>query len=191
MWKEDKISVEESILGEFSISISFSCDDYFSGWISGVYSPASNHRRDVFWQELEDLAGLSSDFWCLVGDFNVVRWTSEKSKGGRVTRNMRIFNAFIDRSELFDVPLKNGIFTWSDLREEPTATKIDRFLVSPSWFSCFKEVSLQKLSRPTSYHFPLLLSLGSQAWGPSPFRFENIWLDHPNFLNQVRDWWSE
>ena len=26
-------------------------------------------------------------------------------------------------------------------------------------------------------------------WGPTPFRFENMWLQHPNFKN-FRNWWS-
>lgn len=46
-----------------------------------------------------------------------------------------------------------------------------------------------KLSRPTSYHFPLSLNMGWQKWGPTPFRFENMWLDHPDFLLNVEKWW--
>lgn len=59
------------------------------------------------------------------GDFNVVRRLEENSNGGRFTRNMK-FNLLIDDLNLFDVPMKNGSFTWSDLRERPVATRIDR-----------------------------------------------------------------
>ncbi|RVW90756.1 Transposon TX1 uncharacterized 149 kDa protein [Vitis vinifera] len=27
-------------------------------------------------------------------------------------------------------------------------------------------------------------------WGPTPFRFENMWLQHTNFKENFRDWWS-
>lgn len=27
------------------------------------------------------------------------------------------------------------------------------------------------------------------SWGSIPFRFENMWLKHPDFVNLVREWW--
>ncbi|RVX04845.1 LINE-1 retrotransposable element ORF2 protein [Vitis vinifera] len=46
------------------------------------------------------------------------------------------------------------------------------------------------LSRPTSDHFPILLKGGRLRRGPSPFRFENMWLKVDGFKDLLRGWWQ-
>lgn len=45
------------------------------------------------------------------------------------------------------------------------------------------------LCRPTSDHYPLL-SFGAEKWGPSLFRFENMWLTHHSFSPLIKYWWK-
>ncbi|RVW81972.1 Transposon TX1 uncharacterized 149 kDa protein [Vitis vinifera] len=66
-----------------------------------------------------------------------------------------------------------------------------RFLVSPSWLDKFSGVIQRRLPRPVSDHFPILLEGGGLRRGPSPFRFENMWLKVEGFLDLVRSWWRE
>ena len=40
------------------------------------------------------------------------------------------------------------------------------------------------------HHFPILSKRGAQSWGPTPFRFENAWLDRHLFLKNVENWWD-
>eukprot|EP00253_Pinus_taeda_P026765 PITA_26765 len=43
-----------------------------------------------------------------------------------------------------------------------------------------------------SDHWPISLIVEVQGTPRNkPFRFENFWLDHPNFLEMVKKWWSE
>ena len=45
--------------------------------------------------------------------------------------------------------------------------------------------------RPISDHVPILLEGGrSLSKGPSPFRFENMWLKEEGFTDQIREWWQ-
>ncbi|RVW90073.1 LINE-1 reverse transcriptase-like [Vitis vinifera] len=69
--------------------------------------------------------------------------------------------------------------------------RLDRFLVSPSWLDKFSGVIQRRLPRPVSDHFPILLEGGGLRRGPSPFRFENMWLKVEGFLDLVRSWWRE
>ncbi|RVW49919.1 Transposon TX1 uncharacterized 149 kDa protein [Vitis vinifera] len=44
-------------------------------------------------------------------------------------------------------------------------------------------------SRRTSDHWPIVLDTNPFKWGPTPFRFENMWLQHPSFKENFRNWW--
>ncbi|RVX09324.1 LINE-1 retrotransposable element ORF2 protein [Vitis vinifera] len=52
---------------------------------------------------------------------------------------------------------------------------------------CFQEA----LPRWTSDHSPICLETNPLKWGPTPFRFENMWLLHPEFKEKFRVWWQE
>ena len=190
LWKEDSLTVDDSIQGEFSVSIHCKLNAGFCGWITGVYGPSAYRRREQFWMELSSLYGLCNDNWCVGGDFNVVRWLNEKSSGTRPTRSMLRFNNLIEEMDLVDIPFRNGRFSWSRSGVRPTASKIDRFLLSKPWMEFFREVSVERLPRTTSDHFPIILKMGAHSWGPIPFRFENAWLDHHLFFKNIENWWG-
>lgn len=46
--------------------------------------------------------------------------------------------------------------------------------------------------RTTLDHCPLILDTNLIKWGPSlsPFRFENMWLEHPRFAEFVKGKWT-
>ncbi|RVW88351.1 hypothetical protein CK203_040975 [Vitis vinifera] len=48
-----------------------------------------------------------------VGDFNMIRFPSERSRGGRLSPTMRRFSEVIEELELRDLPLQGRMFTWS------------------------------------------------------------------------------
>ncbi|RVW99862.1 Transposon TX1 uncharacterized 149 kDa protein [Vitis vinifera] len=49
----------------------------------------------------------------------------------------------------------------------------------------------EALPRWTSDHSPICLETNPLKWGPTPFRFENMWLLHPEFKEKFRVWWQE
>ncbi|BFG19399.1 hypothetical protein CerSpe_056730 [Prunus speciosa] len=120
------------MVGEFSVSIRIVESIGTEWWLSRIYGPCRQRERNRFWEELADLYGYCGDMWCLGGDFNVVRFSVEKSNEGRVTKSMRDFNDFIQDTNLRDPNLLNASFTWSNLRENAVCRRLDRFLVSGS-----------------------------------------------------------
>ena len=90
-------------------------------------------KKSKLWEELNGLANLCEPNWLIGGDFNVFRWNTKTSFPNPAKYNMKKFNTFILRSQLIDPPLINGSFTWSNLREEPVLSRLDRFLYSPNW----------------------------------------------------------
>ncbi|RVW98605.1 putative ribonuclease H protein [Vitis vinifera] len=102
---------------------------------------------------------------------------------------MPILNSF-HFLELLDPPLRNASFTWSNLQESPVCKRLDRFLYSNEWGLLFPQGLQEALIRRTSDHWPIVLDTNPFMWGPTPFRFENMWLQHPNFKENFRNWWS-
>ena len=49
---------------------------------------------------------LWKDPWCVVGDFNMIRYHSERSRGGNLSPNMRGFSEVIEDLELRDSPFR-------------------------------------------------------------------------------------
>lgn len=103
---------------------------------------------------------------------------------------MRKFSKFISTHALVDPPLKGSKFTWSNGQASPVLSRIDRFIFSTDFEAKFPFLSQLAKTRPTSDHIPIVLVLAEPSWGPSPFRLEIMWFNHPSFLQNLNDWWS-
>ena len=62
--------------------------------------------------------------------------------------------------------------------------------MTQNWLDQFSGVLQSRLPRPTSDHFPILLEGGGLRRGPSPFRFENMWLKVEGFKDLLWSWWQ-
>ncbi|RVW43795.1 hypothetical protein CK203_074062 [Vitis vinifera] len=100
--------------------------------------------------------------------------------GSSLTPSMRDFDSFISECELLDPPLRNASFTWSNMQESPVCKRLDRFLYSNAWGLLFPQGLQEALIRRTSDHWPIVMDTNPFMWGPTPFRFENMWLQHTN-----------
>ena len=178
------------VIGAFSVSVKFSLDGCGPLWISAVYGPNSPSLRKDFWVELFDIYGLTYPLWCVGGDFNVIRRSSEKMGGSSLTPSMRDFDSFIRECKLLDPPLRNASFTSSNMQESPVCKRLNCFLYSNEWGLLFPQGLQEALIRRTSNHWPIVMDTNPFMWGPTPFRFENMWLQHTDLKENFRDWWS-
>ena len=69
----------------------------------------------------------------MAGDFNLVRFSKERSGEGRLNADMRRFLGVIEDLELKDLPPHGGTFTWSGGLNGCFKSRLDRFLVSKDW----------------------------------------------------------
>ncbi|RVW33333.1 putative ribonuclease H protein [Vitis vinifera] len=130
------------ILGWGAMSARGAAGDGFLWTFTGVYGPTIKRHRELFWEELGAIRGLWSDPWCIGGDFNVVRFPSERSREGRLTGSMRRFSEVIEELALKDLPLHGGLFTWSGGLNGLSRSRLDRFLISEDWENHFSGVSV-------------------------------------------------
>lgn len=91
VWDVRRIKVVESLLGDFLVTIKVEGD--FGGYMK--YTVPIVTTKEVSFDELAGLWSLCGQRWCVVGDFNVTRFLSEKCDSDRITRSMRIFDEFI------------------------------------------------------------------------------------------------
>ena len=191
-WDKRTLEIIEMERGQFSISCRLRNVEDGKVWIfTGVYGPFSKEDRETLWGELGAIRGIWDDPWCLGGDFNVTLSLEERSNQGRVSGAMRRFAQVVDDLELLDIPLQGGVASWSGGRNNQAWARLDRFLVTQDWLDSFSGIIQCRLPRPISDHFPILLKGGGVRKGPSPFRFENMWLKVDGFKELLRGWWQE
>ena len=69
--------------------------------------------------------------------------------------------------------------------------RLDRFLITDDWENYVGNVTQSTLLRPLSDHFRIsLIGGGSLVHGPTPFRFENMWLKTKGFESFIDGWWK-
>jgi hypothetical protein len=190
MWDKRVVEKVDVCLGEFTLAVSFrNIADGFEWAFAGVYGPNHYIDRRRLWDELAGILNWWILPWCIGGDFNITRFSSERSGEGSVS-DMRDFGDFIYDQGLMDFPLAGGSYTWSLSGDPPTWSRIDRFLVSPDWESRFSVKSQKRLPRLYSDHFPILLDCSDTTRRKRPFKFENMWLKADGFVGLVKQWWD-
>ena len=68
-------------------------------------------ERKILWEELAGLMSVWEVPWCIGGDFNIVRFPSERSSDLNYSAAMMEFSDFISEQGLVDIPLVGGQFT--------------------------------------------------------------------------------
>lgn len=103
------------------------------------------------------------------------------------------FQAMVDTCNLIPVDTKGSPFTWTNGRGISSHIEmlIDRCFCSFPWLDSWPVTTCSTLARHTSDHNPLLIAFYKFiAQFPTLFRFQNVWLDHPDFLTMVRAAWD-
>ena len=176
IWDKRVLEKVEVMVGTFSVSVKWQgVGDGFIWACSGVYGSNENIVRGHMWDELVGIQQYWRISWCCIGDFNIIRFPSERRDETRLTLAMEKFSEFIEDLNMVDLPLEGGSYTWSSGTNQPAMSKIDKALVTPDWEDHFRDVIQRILPRPISDHSPILLEAGAMVRGKSPFRFENMW----------------
>ena len=111
-WKSEiRIGVRNSSLSDIDAVVE---GDSLGCWqLTGFYGQPKTNRRVESWSLLKSLRGSSHLPWLVVGDFNEIRFQSEKEGGApRPNWQMARFNESINFCGLKEVGFVGPIFTW-------------------------------------------------------------------------------
>jgi hypothetical protein len=111
-WDKRVVSRLDMEVGEHVAACSFkNVVDGFEWAFAGVYGPTDDCDR---WLLCDELVGLLCWWdlpWCIGGDFNAIRFPSERSGGRCISSAMREFSDFIFERGLMDLPFTGGLCT--------------------------------------------------------------------------------
>ncbi|XP_071708361.1 uncharacterized protein [Rutidosis leptorrhynchoides] len=126
------------------------------------------------------------DDWIICGDFNEVRRESERKNCVFVESRAKMFNDFIDKSNLIEIPLGGLKFTRiSD--DGLKYSKLDRFLVSGACISMWVDLAACTLDRKHSDHCPIILKVCANNFGPRLTGVFNNWFEDVECEELIKD----
>jgi hypothetical protein len=127
------------------LHVFFRCTSGNFEWaFAGVYGPNNDIDRKIIWDELVGIMSWWEKPWCIGGDFNVIRYPSERLGDTHYSLTMREFSDFIFEQGLMDIPLVGGKFTWSN---NNCSSRINRFSFFSDWEEQFPDVAQRRLHR--------------------------------------------
>ena len=119
MWDTRVVEKVEEAIGCFSVSCKFKVVSSGLVWgFSGVYGPHRAVERRLMWEELARVGAWWDVPWCMGGDFNTVRYPSERVGSSSFSPSMQEFSEFISSIGFIDLPLEGGSMTWSNCRSK-------------------------------------------------------------------------
>ena len=102
---------------------------------------------------------------------------------------MADFGNFILTEGLIDNGFTGPAFTWE--RNDLFKQRLDRVLFNTAWITLFASVKIHHGILKYSDHRPLFVdNCVNMEPRKCPFRFQNMWIKHPSFLDEVRKNWS-
>ena len=126
-WYRRVFKKVDSFVGRFSVSILLKgVVDGFEWVCLGVYGPSNDSARNAMWVELDSGRLQWSSAWCLIGDFNIIRYPVERLGCNSFSSAMFKFSYFIEKHNLVDLPLEGGDYTWFHDFVNPSMSRIDR-----------------------------------------------------------------
>nr|GEW91461.1 RNA-directed DNA polymerase, eukaryota [Tanacetum cinerariifolium] len=157
--------------------------------IVAIYAPHDPRDKRMVWDYLSHVINQWKGSVVIIGDFNEVRFKSDRFGSIFNEKGADEFNSFIANSGLEEVPLRGCNFTWCH-KSATKMSKLDRFLVSNNLFTYCPHISAITLDRFLSDHRPILLCETSFDYGPVPFRFFQHWIKINGFSKFIEDTWN-
>ncbi|XP_049388406.1 uncharacterized protein LOC125852750 [Solanum stenotomum] len=105
---------------------------------------------------------------------------------------MPLINCMMD-CEISDAGYIGSKYTWCNgwAPKQRIWKRLDRALINYLWNQCYNNTTITHLVRTGSDHAPLLVSFSSNTYTPPRyFKFLNLWVDEPDFMETVQNAWN-
>lgn len=127
--------------------------------------------------------------WIIMGDFNFYRFVQNRNRPGGDMNDIFLYNDMISNLGLIEIPLKDRSFTWSNMHDSPLLEQLDWVFISPSWLISYPNTLASSMIKHISDHVPLKVQVQTAIPRANVCRFENFWVQHEGFFQQVLNAW--
>lgn len=108
---------------------------------------------------------------------------------------MSEFNDCLHHCGLVDLASSGQRMSWCNGHEGVSRSwaKLDRVFINDNFLWKFPSAQFEYLLRKHSDHCPMVVypEVQRSRYGPSPFRFLNMWCSHDSFLPCVKEVWNQ
>ncbi|XP_038895804.1 uncharacterized protein LOC120083970 [Benincasa hispida] len=183
----------------YDFSIDISGDQFIYGTLVDIVSNtrvhigvmyASNHvsERRNLWSRLIDVCASWQLPGVVLGDFNVIRSSSEDFSGCPSLKEMEKFDGVLLEGDLVELGVIGNWFTWtSKLQGNGILWRLDRCLSNEKWKVAFPYSEVRVGQWGISDHSPLLVSTGETRNRPPPtFCYFTHWAEADSIINTIR-----
>lgn len=161
----DKFSASVCEVLDFSISLMLhDVKTGFSWKLVVVYGSPYEAGKLDFLQEIDEVMSNWQGPSMIVGDFNLVRFATDKSNLVINFRWADAFNEWIHKWALVELNASNIKFTWTNNQDCPILAKIDRIFVTTGWEQAFPLVRVKGLEKYPSDHNSLVIDTGDNVF---------------------------
>ncbi|KAL5577840.1 hypothetical protein UlMin_019539 [Ulmus minor] len=140
-----------------------------------IYGSCSYSFKRVFWDSLSSEANRFPGAWQLIGDYNSICSSNNRSSNCGIDRGSRLMIEAMDNLGMISIPSSGFYFTWSNRRNDMNRvnSRLDRGMANEEWWGLFPNSSIELLPQTSSDHNPQVLScFGQQSTVKRHFRFE-------------------
>ena len=171
------------------------CSNNLSWLLSSIYASPRLVERRILWSNRAKVAQLHTLPWLLLGDFNEILSGEDKFGGRNINLNRALdFKGCLDASNILDLGFSGLKYTWSNQRQISNLIleMIDKCFANPTWRLLYPEAFVTHLHRVFSYHYPVSMELCNSLAEVrnKPFRFQSMWMLHPDFPRAVKESWG-
>ncbi|XP_013608138.1 PREDICTED: uncharacterized protein LOC106314876 [Brassica oleracea var. oleracea] len=174
---------------------------YLVYFISFVYGDPVRHKRQIVWDNLKTIGLNMNAGWCLVGDFNELMNSSEKSGGpAHEESSFYPFRNMASGCRIKEIPSSGDKFSWVGVREVVNSGvkenvwvqyRLDRTFGNAEWFRLFPRSHTHYLERLGSDHRPILTKIiGAGTKHVGRFMYDKRWSNNPEVEEIVRQSWN-
>lgn len=159
-------------------------------YCSFVYGYNDKNERQALWRDLE--AVKTTTFWVVTGDFNVVLNLDERVGSPIRMSEVQEFRNCTLKCDLTDIKQAGRFYTWNNKQEgcQRVYSKIDRVMANTEWLDQYENAMVTYLPEGEYDHCPGLVCVHKEMKGRKPFRFFNMWVEGPGYMEMVKDVWQ-
>ena len=148
-------------------------------YLSMIYGMNQESQRVHLWKDLQDIAHQMDEAWCLMGDFNTLRFKDDRIGGNEVQEGeLRELANLLETCEIHELKSTGAYFSWTN---RTIWSRIDHVFLNDLWYDVFDYTHSSYLANSLSDHTPIILQFPSSPKARPNFQYCDMWSKHKDF----------